>query len=302
MKKWVPAAIAAVLLTGTMTLGNSAEAKTSDKIKEQVFINGVMQSEALVEKGRALIPLRSLNDPNWLTYNYDAKTHTVTAKSKNGSKVIKLKAGSKTATVNGEQVSLDLSVVNKEGRTYVPLRFVSEALGGTAYYNAKDKRAIVRTPAGQAAFNTLMKGDLVDARKEALKLIAVEGPDDWTPHGEGFSTTYQFPEGQALQYSQTYRLLTNYIKINQDGIAEVIGQLDEMGNKTKSRGIKPDYKGGYVYFSDNLMAELLTYGKVDSSGSDTELGRFDYIQHPEFREYRYSFILPIEGETRKDAK
>ncbi|GIP23812.1 copper amine oxidase N-terminal domain-containing protein [Paenibacillus sp. J22TS3] len=299
MKKWIPSAIAAVLLTGTVGLGNVAAAKSSPSIKEQIFINGVVQSDALVEKGRALIPLRSLNDPNWLTYNYDAKTHMVTAKSKDGSKVIQLKAGSKTASVNGKQVALDLSVMNKSGRTYVPLRFVSEALGGTAYYNAKDKRAIVRTPAGQAAFNTLMKGKLEDARKVALKLTIVEGPDAWTPHGEGFTTTYRFPEGQALQYSQTYKLLTNYIKINNDGIAEVIGQLDENEGKSKTRGIKPDYKDGYVYFSDNWMGDTLHYGKVDSAGKDTELGQFNYTQNPE---YKNSSIVPIEGETRKDAK
>ncbi|WP_068618628.1 copper amine oxidase N-terminal domain-containing protein [Paenibacillus tuaregi] len=299
MKKWIPSAIAAVLLTGTVGLGNVADAKSSASIKEQVFINGIVQSDALVEKGRALIPLRSLNDPNWLTYNYDGKTRTVTAKSKDGSKLIQLKAGSKTATVNGKQVALDLSVVNKKGRTYVPLRFVSEALGGTAYYNAKDKRAIVRTPAGQAAFNILMKGDLVDARKEALKLFALKGPDDWTPQGEGFTTTYRFPEGQALQYSQTYKLLTDYIKINDDGIAEVIGQLDENEGKSKTRGAKPDYKDGYVYFSDNWMGDTLHYGKVDSAGKDTKLGQFNYTQNPE---YKNNSIVPIEGETRKDAK
>lgn len=296
--RWI-AGMAAVLLAASFGTVSLAEARTSASIQEQVFINGNFQEDAIVEKGRALIPLRSLNDPNWLSYNYDTKTHMVTAKSKDGSKVIKLKAGSLSATVNGKQVKLDTRVVNKQGRTFVPLRFVSEALGGYAYYNNKDKRVIIRTPAGQKAYQTLMKGDLTAARNIALHLPPVMGKLSWAHSGEGFTTYYKFPEGQALQYSVRYKGVTDHIKVNQDGIAEVIYQEDDLNGKHKAQGTKPTYTGGYIYFTDNWMGDTLEYGKTSSTGEETALGSINYTQQPK---YKGNVAVLIEGEERTDIK
>ena len=54
-----------------------------------------------------------------------------------------MKAGSKTALVDGKTVVLDSSPYLKDGITYLPLRFVASSLGSTVNYDAAAKRVSV---------------------------------------------------------------------------------------------------------------------------------------------------------------
>lgn len=55
-------------------------------------------------------------------------------------KTINLWIGSKEAEVNGEIVKMDVSPFIKNGRTYVPVRFVTESLGAYVFWDQEDKR------------------------------------------------------------------------------------------------------------------------------------------------------------------
>ncbi len=77
--------------------------------------------------GRTQVPVRAVAemldcDVDW---NGDTKTATVT---RDGG-VITLKYGSDIMTVNDKPVQMDTSVIIKNDRTYIPIRFVAEALG-----------------------------------------------------------------------------------------------------------------------------------------------------------------------------
>jgi len=50
--------------------------------------------------------------------------------------LIQLTIGSKTATINGKDVTLDVPPMVVSGRTLVPLRFISESMGSTIVYDA----------------------------------------------------------------------------------------------------------------------------------------------------------------------
>lgn len=52
---------------------------------------------------------------------------------------IQLKIGSKSPTVNGKVVPIDVAAKVTSGRTLVPLRFVGEALGATVQYDAASR-------------------------------------------------------------------------------------------------------------------------------------------------------------------
>jgi len=65
------------------------------------------------------------------TWNETSKTVTATA----GNVTVKLTIGSKTATVNGNSVTLDVAPTILNQRTYVPLRFISEAFGKWVSYD-----------------------------------------------------------------------------------------------------------------------------------------------------------------------
>ena len=78
--------------------------------------------------GRVLVPLRGIFEKLGATVEWDRSTETIRA-SKNGLRV-KISIGQLDASVNGDSVRMDVAATLVGGTTMVPLRFVSEALGG----------------------------------------------------------------------------------------------------------------------------------------------------------------------------
>lgn len=93
-----------------------------------------MDVNPVIENGRTLVPFRPLFEALGLNVKWDGKNKGIYAdtKTKNGSfiKYISLIVGEKDAVISnyGKSSVLDVPPVIKDGRTMVPLRFVSEAL------------------------------------------------------------------------------------------------------------------------------------------------------------------------------
>lgn len=80
-----------------------------------------------IENDRVLVPLRAIFEALEAQVDWKADTQTVNV-AKN-STTLSLTIGEQTAYKNGQPVSLDVPAKLSGGRTLVPLRFVSEALG-----------------------------------------------------------------------------------------------------------------------------------------------------------------------------
>ena len=87
----------------------------------------------MVEDGRTLVPLRATFEALGAYVDWDAATQTVTGRR--GTTTVTLTIGQNFATVNGERVDLDAPGRTVAGRTLVPLRFISESLGGVVDWN-----------------------------------------------------------------------------------------------------------------------------------------------------------------------
>ncbi|MCT1400107.1 copper amine oxidase N-terminal domain-containing protein [Paenibacillus sp. p3-SID867] len=81
--------------------------------------------DPVFENGRVQVPLRGIGEALKAEIGFRGKTVTY---MKDG-KSIALTLGSKEAIVNGKNVTMDTAAKAVKGRTYVPLRFVSENLG-----------------------------------------------------------------------------------------------------------------------------------------------------------------------------
>ncbi|MDQ7842099.1 MAG: copper amine oxidase N-terminal domain-containing protein [bacterium] len=77
--------------------------------------------------GRVLVPLRGVFEYLGATVLWNPATNVVTAQR--GDTQVQLAIGSRQATVDGRVVFLDVPATIVGGRTLVPLRFVSEAMG-----------------------------------------------------------------------------------------------------------------------------------------------------------------------------
>ncbi|WP_234405492.1 copper amine oxidase N-terminal domain-containing protein [Paenibacillus sp. IHBB 10380] len=113
-----------------------------------IYIDGVKLSTdqaPMMISNRAMLPLRAIFEALDAKVFWNQKAKTVTAK-KDGTTVV-LKLGSRTATINNTTVKLDVPAQSKNGRTMVPVRFVSEAMGDEVTWNKSTGSVFITTSA-----------------------------------------------------------------------------------------------------------------------------------------------------------
>jgi hypothetical protein len=92
---------------------------------------------------RTMVPIRMVSQEMGAHVDWNNEKQIVTIK--HNTKTILLKIGESKATMNGKGITLDTKAVVKKGRTFVPLRFVSEALGATVKWEGKYKVVYITT-------------------------------------------------------------------------------------------------------------------------------------------------------------
>ena len=127
MKK-MTATVMGFLLSASLLLPNQSFADSQN----QPFV-----IEGKEVQGRTLIPVRQASaglgaQVNW---NQQAKTVSIV---KEDTKIL-LKIDSNKAVVNGKTITIDVPAQVDKGLTYVPIRFISQSLGGTIAWNASDR-------------------------------------------------------------------------------------------------------------------------------------------------------------------
>jgi hypothetical protein len=95
--------------------------------------------------GRTMVPMRFIGEAFGATVTWDAPTRRVFVETKgtanHRSLLMIMTIGSTRATVNGKTVTLDVAPAIVAGRTFVPLRVISETLGATVTWHA-DTRGV----------------------------------------------------------------------------------------------------------------------------------------------------------------
>ncbi|GAB6158998.1 hypothetical protein JCM39194_21980 [Desulfotomaculum varum] len=101
----------------------------------------------VIEQGRTLVPMRKIFERLGAAVAWDEASKTVTAVKEDCT--IKLTVGQTTVLVNDKKVKLDVPAKVINGRTMVPMRFVSEALGARVNYQAAPVQAVyIESPEG----------------------------------------------------------------------------------------------------------------------------------------------------------
>ncbi|MDU2243545.1 MAG: copper amine oxidase N-terminal domain-containing protein, partial [Paenibacillus sp.] len=142
-KLW--ASLLAAFLIIPMFQQTTAQAATPISI----YIDGsrlTTDQAPVVISGRVMLPLRAIFEALDATVNYNQTLQTVTAHKDGTTIVLKLK--SRSATINNEAVLLDVPAQSIKGRTMVPVRFVSEALGQQVGWNNSTKIVTINSGSG----------------------------------------------------------------------------------------------------------------------------------------------------------
>jgi hypothetical protein len=91
--------------------------------------------------GRLLVPLRGVFERLGASVVWEPSTQRIVATA--GSKVIELVVGRRDGAVDGKPVLLDVPPMVVQGRTMVPLRFVSETLGAYVQWQASARTVLI---------------------------------------------------------------------------------------------------------------------------------------------------------------
>ena len=100
--------------------------------------------------GRVMVPLRGVVERLGGDIKYEAASKVITGAHSGTSNQFRLRIGSSEGLLNGKQMVLDAPPRVIGGVTYVPLRFVSEAMGAQVSWD-NARRTVVIEAAGNVA-------------------------------------------------------------------------------------------------------------------------------------------------------
>lgn len=112
-----------------------------------------------IKEDRTMVPLRFLTESLGATVGYNAETRGITVTL--GDIAMELTVGEKAYLLNGELFEMDCAAEILEDRTFVPVRFVSEALGKSVTWLSAERIVVVTDVAspwleGNAAENAVL--------------------------------------------------------------------------------------------------------------------------------------------------
>ncbi len=118
-------------LKGTVILFLGSSKTYVDNKETKIDINND-QITPVSENNKTLVPVKFISESLGAQVGWDGKTSTVsiTLKDKN----VKLVLNSQKMTVNEQEVTLDMPAKSINGRTFIPLRALVEALGKKVFY------------------------------------------------------------------------------------------------------------------------------------------------------------------------
>lgn len=251
---------------------------------EEIFIKG---AEAFMAKGTTMVPVRGVFEALGVEVNWVDSMQTVVARRLDTE--IRLTLGSKVATVNGEERELLEAPVKKGGRVYIPLRFVSEALGANVSWDQKRNTVLIRSEITTAdahfakAKNFLQMNDIKEAQAQ-LELAVRLKPT---------MSAAWFELGKLYQDQEEY-----------EKAVDAYQQVDTVEAQMRL--------GWYAYENEDFQTAILAFQRVlelDPNEANAHYGLGSVYMHWKVQEYdlakehlRKAMELAPESDIAKKAE
>jgi hypothetical protein len=186
--------IAALLLCFTLLMSSMVIAQES-KSNISVTLNGSQLSfdvdPFIDDSNRTMVEARGISEALGAEISWDSDTQTVTILK--GDSILKLVIGQSTYTINGITSTMDTAAIVINGRTMVPVRFVSEALGQDVAWDS-DNNSVVLTAQLTSSFTIVTTGQSSSYDNDGLLITPVEGEDYYGQDADYASPAFSFTD------------------------------------------------------------------------------------------------------------
>ncbi|KEO81241.1 NlpC/P60 family protein [Tumebacillus flagellatus] len=148
-KYWRHVITATALAAGISSLwGTAAQAAPEYGVNVQVndqLVNFPDAQPFLDDNDRIQVPLRFVSESMGYEVSWKAVGDEVKVSIVKGSQTVSVQTGTAIGVVNGQPVGMDTTSELIGDRTYVPLRFVTESLGGAVNWDGQTSSALLST-------------------------------------------------------------------------------------------------------------------------------------------------------------
>jgi len=131
---------------------------------------------------RILVPIRLVSEQLGAEVGWDKETQTITIKEEN--KVVTLVIDKKEININGKAKQLDTNATLRAGRTYVPIRFISEALGAGVTWDGEAGIVYINNGKEPIPQTEMFRAGPFSVSSEGVKHLRVN-VQEWSLYTEG---------------------------------------------------------------------------------------------------------------------
>lgn len=155
---------------GEMALTIGSNILTVDGTKQ------TLDAAPALKNNRTMLPIRAVAEAAGAEVDFDDGSRTVVITGAYGDEIL-CPVGSTTMTVNAEETTLDTAAYINGGRTYVPVRAVTEALNMDVEWDAQSRTVTLTAPYQSA--RVLVWADSLDAGKLGAEKVIQDGTGLW---------------------------------------------------------------------------------------------------------------------------
>lgn len=244
-----------------------------------------LETSPYTKNSRTMVPVRIISERFGAEVSWNGETQEVTIVKDD--KTIILTIGSDKASVNGEITALDAAPEEINGRTMVPIRFVSETLGMKVKYVAPTEHVFITDE------EPVMTVNGTDIYAETFKaLFAYLGIDM-----EGEDIDYIISDITEL-IASVYATGTYYRKNASEGIADISGNFRNLADEYHEFEEKTFFVSPLIEVLDN---DVFTTEYISSSVNDEILSQANK-QYEENYVTAKHVLVTFDGRTKAEAK
>ncbi|TYO94522.1 stalk domain-containing protein [Desulfallas thermosapovorans] len=233
---------------------------------EQYFVDGQtpgisMDAKPFIETGRTFVPIRYLSNALGVTDDYIGWESPKVTLDEPGFPVVELAVGSKTIKSDGQAQTMDVSPLLREGRTYLPARWVAEALGYEVEWDAQNQ-VVLCWPKGAAKPDVSSIIQYIKNQTPAVPVAPVQPTQPELPAG---------PAGETRPFSGKPLDPNDYVVAERKAIpaefklpgASIMEMtVEELRQKPVMMGEANDYK---IIYSVDVQKDMI-YVKQAATG------------------------------------